>query len=171
MFPVSQPGSSESGFSFTYQQKCELGRVSKNEILENSHCRARSGFHQFAGARATDQQIPSLKTEVKELRTQIASHEAQIQSWLNYTDLSVPFLFAVIAGIWAQNTRRNMFLWLVFGFFPGPLAVIVILFKNRKKRSVTRRPAKPVEPSGNMPLVRQKREDPLAGDPIPPTQQ
>jgi hypothetical protein len=42
----------------------------------------------------------------------------------------VAFLYATFVASWAQNTRRNPWLWFFFGFFLPPVAGLVLLWKN-----------------------------------------
>jgi len=46
----------------------------------------------------------------------------------------VLFLFGGFCALWAQNTRRNPWLWFFFGFFLSALAVIALLIRNRDDR-------------------------------------
>ncbi|MDB4673399.1 hypothetical protein OAF27_01165 [Verrucomicrobiales bacterium] len=120
----------------------------------------------------SEQNFQSLETEVSHIESRVDSIETQIQSWVNHIDLSVPFIFATIAAIWAQNTRRNSVLWFLLGLILGPIAMIVLLFKNRKTRRGSQhavesslRSSESPEPKGNVPLSRQKVPDPLAAAP------
>ena len=40
------------------------------------------------------------------------------------------FLFGAFCALWAQNTRRNPWLWFFLGLFFSVIAVIVLLVKN-----------------------------------------
>ena len=51
----------------------------------------------------------------------------------------VLFLFGVFCALWAQNTRRNAWLWFFLGLFFNIVTVLVLLNKN----AYDRRNAKP----------------------------
>ena len=40
------------------------------------------------------------------------------------------FLIGIVCALWAQNTKRNAWLWFFFGLFLAPFAGIVMLDKN-----------------------------------------
>ena len=42
----------------------------------------------------------------------------------------VLFLFGAFCALWAQNTRRNPWLWFFMGLFFNVITVIVLLVKN-----------------------------------------
>ena len=46
----------------------------------------------------------------------------------------VMFLFGAFCAIWAQNTRRNPWLWFLYGFLFTLLTVLIILRANPKTR-------------------------------------
>jgi hypothetical protein len=48
----------------------------------------------------------------------------------------IMFLFGAFCALWAQNTRRNAWLWFFFGLFTGPIAIFVLLWKNANDRTV-----------------------------------
>lgn len=51
----------------------------------------------------------------------------------NLADIGlVFFLFGVFCAYWAQTTHRNAWLWFIFGWVTGPLAGVVLLYKNSR---------------------------------------
>lgn len=40
------------------------------------------------------------------------------------------FVAGVLAALWAQNTRRNAWLWFFTGVFLAPFTLLVLLYKN-----------------------------------------
>jgi hypothetical protein len=43
---------------------------------------------------------------------------------------SAAFVAAAMAALWAQNTRRNAWLWFFMGAFFAPITLLVLLYKN-----------------------------------------
>lgn len=46
----------------------------------------------------------------------------------NYAPASL--VAGVLAALWAQNTRRNAWLWFFTGVFFAPITLVVLLYKN-----------------------------------------
>jgi hypothetical protein len=46
----------------------------------------------------------------------------------NYVPAS--FVAGVLAALWAQNTRRNAWLWFFMGVLFAPITLLVLLYKN-----------------------------------------
>lgn len=44
------------------------------------------------------------------------------------------FVAGVLAALWAQNTRRNAWLWFFFGLILAPIALVVLLYLNARDR-------------------------------------
>lgn len=53
--------------------------------------------------------------------------------FLGYT---APAVFAFFSAYWAQQTRRNPWVWFLFGLVLTPVAGVVLLWKNAKAHSV-----------------------------------
>ena len=51
-------------------------------------------------------------------------------NWEIKDDGSVIFLFGAFCALWAQNTRRNPWLWFFLGLFFNVITVLVLLVKN-----------------------------------------
>ena len=51
----------------------------------------------------------------------------------------VLFLFGVFCALWAQNTRRNPWIWFFFGLFFNVITVVFVLIKNADDINVGRR--------------------------------
>jgi hypothetical protein len=52
-----------------------------------------------------------------------------------YADVGfVTFLFGVFCAYWAQMTKRNAWVWFFFGLLLGPIAGVVLLYKNSQDR-------------------------------------
>lgn len=45
----------------------------------------------------------------------------------------VAFASGTFCAYWAQETRRNPWLWFFFGFFLPPIAGLVLLYKNARR--------------------------------------
>jgi FtsZ-binding cell division protein ZapB len=79
--------------------------------------------------------VGNLKTENQQLRSQVN----QLQNQVGYFDSQlsnkpevglVLFLFGTVCALWAQNTRRNPWLWFFLGFFFHVITVLFVLSKN-----------------------------------------
>lgn len=78
------------------------------------------------------------RDRVGELEWRVGKLERSFQS------LAGPaFLAGVIAALWAQNTRRNAWLWFFLGAIFVPITLIVLLYLNardRRRQAVTAAP-------------------------------
>jgi hypothetical protein len=45
-------------------------------------------------------------------------------------------LFGAFCALWAQNTKRNSWLWFFLGLFFSVITVFVLLYKNAKDRKL-----------------------------------
>jgi len=76
-------------------------------------------------ATATEERITTLEKKV---------------AWLDYkvrsfaTEGMVAFLFGAFCALWAQNTRRNPWLWFFLGLLFSVVTVLVLLYKNSNPR-------------------------------------
>lgn len=95
------------------------------------------------------QQIDQLERKIRKLESDIGSLKIENQQ-LEQTQRQilddsggigvVLFLFAVFCALWAQNTKRNAWLWFFLGLFFHVIAVLVLLHKNSKDlRNPTKR--------------------------------
>ena len=73
------------------------------------------------------------------LKRQLSVLESRKAPWV-----ALATLFGAFCALWAQNTRRNALLWFLFGAVIGPIAALVVLFKNRNVES---RPLPPASTS------------------------
>ena len=71
------------------------------------------------------QQIANLEVRISELEHRFPYHQE---------DGFVLFMFGVFCALWAQNTRRNPWLWFFLGLFFNVLTVLVLLYKNAKDK-------------------------------------
>lgn len=44
------------------------------------------------------------------------------------------FLFAIFCAYWAQETKRNAWLWFFMGVFFPPITGLVLLYKNSQDK-------------------------------------
>ncbi|MBD2025261.1 hypothetical protein [Leptolyngbya sp. FACHB-711] len=84
-----------------------------------------------------ESQIPALRSEIWELRTEVANlrtNASSLESKFNSINQSVSgsavFLVGCFCALWAQNTRRNPWLWFFFGMLLSPISLLVLLSKN-----------------------------------------
>lgn len=80
----------------------------------------------------------NLRSEVSQLRSDV-SEVSQLRSDVNSlrgnladkadTGLIV-FFFGIFCALWAQNTRRNPWLWFFLGVFFNAIAVLFLISKN-----------------------------------------
>jgi hypothetical protein len=73
---------------------------------------------------------------LRSLESQVSRLEQQLHSATG----GAMFLSGVICALWAQQTRRNPWLWFFLGCFLTVLALILVLSKNaedKKKHDVT----------------------------------
>jgi hypothetical protein len=74
---------------------------------------------------------PNLESRVSRLESKISDHA---------TKGATVMLFGAFCALWAQNTRRNAWLWFFMGTFFTIVTVLVLLYKNsedRQKAAVT----------------------------------
>jgi hypothetical protein len=83
---------------------------------------------------ADTEQIATLSQEVKKLQSQVAELKANDKSNSKRNIListsSLAFLFGGFCALWAQNTKRNAWLWFFAGLIFTGVAVLVLLYKN-----------------------------------------
>ncbi len=84
-----------------------------------------------------ESQVSALRSEVWELRTEIATLRSNVSSLENNFrnfdhgfSASILFLVGSFCALWAQNTRRNPWLWFFFGMLLSPISLLVLLTKN-----------------------------------------
>jgi len=77
------------------------------------------GFGQQASS-PDSQRITGLESRVSSLEYRIHSADAGVVVWL----------FGAFCALWAQNTRRNPWLWFFLGLFFSVITVLVLLKKN-----------------------------------------
>ena len=75
-----------------------------------------------------DQNIISLQTRVDSLEQRIQRLPVRTE------DGAVAFLFGAFCALWAQNTRRNSWLWFFLGLFFSVITVLFLLAKNAGDR-------------------------------------
>ena len=99
-------------------------------------------FVMFESARAEDPDAESVRRD--ELRAQVRQLESQVErmksdvsgleSLLRYSvasaTISVHLVFGIFCALWAQNRRRNSWLWFFLGFSLALLAGIMMLYRN-----------------------------------------
>ncbi|ACB74420.1 DUF1772 domain-containing protein [Opitutus terrae] len=76
---------------------------------------------------------PSTTVRGPDRLTQLESRVHRLER--SYKSLAGPaFLAGVIAALWAQNTRRNAWLWFILGALFVPITLIVLLYLNARDR-------------------------------------
>lgn len=69
-------------------------------------------------AQLTERRVERLETRVEKLEHAGKSYAG------------AAFACAVVAALWAQNTRRNAWLWFFAALLFAPIAMLVLLYKN-----------------------------------------
>ena len=69
--------------------------------------------------------IPALERRVARLENQTSDHAAKG---------ATAVLFGAFCALWAQNTRRNPWLWFFLGAIFTVITVLVLLYKNSADR-------------------------------------
>lgn len=75
-----------------------------------------------------DEDKPNLETRVARLERKIGNHAATG---------ATAMLFGAFCALWAQNTRRNAWLWFFMGTFFTVITALVLLYKNSEDRQKT----------------------------------
>jgi len=76
-------------------------------------------------ATTTEERITTLEKKVTWLDYKVRSFAAEG---------AVAFLFGAFCALWAQNTRRNPWLWFFLGLLFSVVTVLVLLYKNSNPR-------------------------------------
>lgn len=71
-----------------------------------------------ASAQLTERRVEKIESRVSKI-------EREGRSWAG-----AAFVSAVFAALWAQNTRRNAWLWFFAALFLAPIILLVLLYKN-----------------------------------------
>jgi len=71
-----------------------------------------------ASAQLTERRVEKIESRVSRL-------EREGRSWAG-----AAFVSAVLAALWAQNTRRNAWLWFFAALLLAPVTLLVLLYKN-----------------------------------------
>ena len=91
------------------------------------------------GAQNDQAELKRIRYELNQLETQVYALETRdtqirnkIQELIDESAGTgvVLFLFGVVCALWAQNTRRNPWLWFLLGVFFSIVTVLVLLCKN-----------------------------------------
>lgn len=75
-----------------------------------------------ASAQLTERRVERLESRVDKLERRVKNYG------------SAAFVAGVFAALWAQNTRRNAWLWFFVTVFFAPIALLVLLYKNAYDR-------------------------------------
>lgn len=81
-----------------------------------------AGLAPALNAQLTERRVERLETRVGRLE----------QAGRDYG--AVGFVAGVFAALWAQNTRRNAWLWFFLGLLLAPITLLVLLYKNSRDR-------------------------------------
>jgi hypothetical protein len=88
-----------------------------------------SAYSQPVGvAEAVADDVSALKRRVAQLESQVGDHAAKG---------ATAVLFGAFCALWAQNTRRNPWLWFFMGALFTIITVLVLLYKNGEDRQRT----------------------------------
>ncbi len=68
---------------------------------------------------------------------------AGLVSDLEKLEVLMAFAFGTFCAYWAQETRRNPWIWFLFGMLLPPVAGIVLLYRNAKRHPQHRNLAQP----------------------------
>ena len=70
---------------------------------------------------------PDLEARVRRLEHKVGDTTSGVTIWL----------YGAVCALWAQNTRRNAWLWFFLGLFFSVITVLVLLYKNSEDRNPT----------------------------------
>lgn len=90
----------------------------------------------FASAEMTaDAKVHELEQRVNKLEEKgslvsMKFNNGEIKLMEKDTSGLVMFAFGVVCALWAQNTGRGPWKWFFFGMLTGPIASVVMLWKN-----------------------------------------
>jgi hypothetical protein len=77
------------------------------------------------------QGAPSEAARIDDLEAKVSTLETKVRQWRpEFTPAFI--LCGAFCALWAQNTRRNPWLWFFLGLFLNAICVIVVLYKNSK---------------------------------------
>ncbi|HYD84978.1 MAG TPA: hypothetical protein VEA63_13025 [Opitutus sp.] len=82
----------------------------------------------IAWAETSDSRVNRLETRVRKLERSGRSV------------VGIAFVAGVVAALWAQNTRRNAWLWFFAGVIFAPITLLVLLYLNAQDRDRDRDP-------------------------------
>ncbi|MFO1500596.1 MAG: hypothetical protein U1G07_19805 [Verrucomicrobiota bacterium] len=82
-------------------------------------------------AEVVDDDVSALKMRVDRLESQVGDHAAKG---------ATAVLFGAFCALWAQNTRRNAWLWFFIGALFTVITIFVLLYKNSEDRQGRRSP-------------------------------
>lgn len=85
-----------------------------------------------AVAQVSDARVDGLETRIASLENRFSNVTSKLSDRGSLASLG--FLFGGFCALWAQNTRRNPWLWFFLGLLFSVGTVIVLLFKNSQDR-------------------------------------
>jgi hypothetical protein len=91
-----------------------------------------------------DKRQNDLEHEVHNLRSQLRQLHRQSGTWMVDRDQGAGlalFLCGCFCALWAQNTRRNPWLWFFLGLFFSIFTLLVLLAKNAEDSRRLRSPS------------------------------
>ena len=71
-------------------------------------------------AQLTERRVERLETRLENLERRVRSYAGAV------------FVSGIVAALWAQNTRRNAWLWFFTGAIFAPITLLVLLYKNSR---------------------------------------
>jgi hypothetical protein len=89
-------------------------------------------------------QLRLLEYQVDHLQADVHRLESDLRFERVAATIPVQLVFGVFCALWAQNNRRNPWLWFILGLFLGVFAGIMMLYRNFQDR-LSERIAKKVE--------------------------
>ena len=79
----------------------------------------------YSAAEEDSQRTANLESRISRLEHRTSQHAGAG---------AAAFLFGAFCALWAQNTRRNAWLWFFLGLFFSVITVLVLLHKNSEDK-------------------------------------
>lgn len=81
------------------------------------------------------EKVERLESRITQLEYRVSESEQKISKVEEFAQDLGPllFLFGAFCALWAQNSRRNAWLWFFVGLFFHVFAVLVLLYKNEPR--------------------------------------
>lgn len=90
------------------------------------------GPHDAVGQQTADERLVNLRGEVRHIQSELDRLSRDVDTLRDRSIYggSLAMLFGAFCALWAQNTRRNAWLWFFMGAIFSVITVLVLLAKN-----------------------------------------